>query len=159
MLAGLLLARDTEVRHLLVFVDSQLVANQIKGSYEARQPTIKQYLDKAKEILNGFASYTIEHVKRNQNKKADALSKLASMSFAHLTKEVLVELLAERSIQRKEVSDVIFEEESNWMTPIREYLISGILPEDPKLPRKVKNKGPQYKLIGDNLYRRSFLTP
>ena len=79
------------------------------------------------------------------------------MAFAHLTKE-LVEVLAERSIQRKEVSDVIFEEESNWMTPIREYLISGILPEDPKLARKIKIKAPQYKLIGDNLYRRSLLT-
>ena len=62
------------------------------------------------------------------------------MAFAHQTKEVLVEVLAERSIQRKEVSDVICEEESNWMTPIREYLISGILPEDPKLARKVRIK-------------------
>jgi hypothetical protein len=148
-----------EVRHLLVFVDSKLVANQIKGSYEARQLTIKQYLDKAKEILNGFASYTIEHVRRNQNKKVDAFSKLASMAFAHLTKEVLVEVLAERSIQRKEVSDVILEEGANWMTPIREYLISGTLPEHPKLVRKVRIKAPQYRLIGDNLYRRSFLSP
>jgi ribonuclease HI len=65
LLAGLRLARDMEVRHLLVFVDSQLVANQIKGSYEARQPTIKLYLDKAKELLKGFESYTIEHVRRN----------------------------------------------------------------------------------------------
>ncbi|PWA78384.1 reverse transcriptase domain-containing protein [Artemisia annua] len=124
LLAGLRLARDME-----------LVANQIKGSYEARQPTIKQYLDKAKELLNGFESYMIEHVRRNQNKKADALSKLASMAFAHLTKEVLVEVLAER-----------------------EYLISGILPEDPKLARKIRIKSPQYRLIEDNLYRRSFLS-
>lgn len=69
LLAGLRLARDMEVRHLLVFVESQLVANQIKGSYEARQPTIKQYLDKSKEILNGFESYTIEHVRRNKIRK------------------------------------------------------------------------------------------
>jgi hypothetical protein len=48
LLAGLRLAKDMEVRNLSIFVDSQLVANQIKGSYEARQPTIKQYLDKAK---------------------------------------------------------------------------------------------------------------
>ncbi|GJR89791.1 reverse transcriptase domain-containing protein [Tanacetum coccineum] len=46
---------------------------------------------------NGFDSYTIEHIRRNQNKKADALSKLASMTFEHLTKEVLVEVLEKRS--------------------------------------------------------------
>lgn len=160
MLAGLRLASDIEVRNLLVFVDSQLVANQIKGSYEARQPIIKLYLDKAKELLNGFKSYTIEHIRRNQNKKAEALSKLASMVFAHqLTKEVLVEVLAERSIKSKEVADVIVEEGSNWMTLTREYLISGILPEDPKLSRKIRVKAPQYRLIGDHLYRRSFLSP
>ena len=81
------------------------------------------------------------------------------MAFAHLTKEVLVEVLADRSIQRKEVSDVTSKEETNWMTLIREYLISGILPEDPKLARKVRVKAPQYRIIGDYLYRRSFLSP
>ena len=45
LLAGLRLAKDMEVQNLSIFVDSQLVANQIKGSYEVRQPTIKQYLN------------------------------------------------------------------------------------------------------------------
>nr|GEZ29285.1 reverse transcriptase domain-containing protein [Tanacetum cinerariifolium] len=40
---------------------------------------------------------------RNQNKKAYTLSKLASMTFEHLTKEVLVEVLIKRSIEEKEV--------------------------------------------------------
>ncbi|GKB31618.1 hypothetical protein Tco_0871019 [Tanacetum coccineum] len=34
----------------------------------------------------------MEHVRRDQNKKADALSKLASMTFSKLAKEVLVEV-------------------------------------------------------------------
>ncbi|GKG14933.1 reverse transcriptase domain-containing protein, partial [Tanacetum coccineum] len=53
----------------------------------------------------------------DQNKKADALSKLASMTFSKLTKEVLVE--------------VVHEKGDNWMLPIREYLQLGILPTDP----------------------------
>lgn len=81
------------------------------------------------------------------------------MAFAHLTKEVLVEELAERSIIRKEFSDVILVEGPNWMIPIREYLISGNLPKDLRLARKVRIKAPQYKIMGDNLYRRSFLSP
>ncbi|GJW55935.1 reverse transcriptase domain-containing protein [Tanacetum coccineum] len=46
----------------------------------------------------------------NQNKKADVLRKLASMTFEHLTKEVLVEVLAKRSIEEKEVLKVEIEE-------------------------------------------------
>ncbi|GJV51580.1 reverse transcriptase domain-containing protein [Tanacetum coccineum] len=44
------------------------------------------------------------------------------------------------------------------MTPIHEYLVSGLLPEDPTESRKIRVKAPQYKLIRGNLYRRSFHT-
>ncbi|GJU89694.1 reverse transcriptase domain-containing protein [Tanacetum coccineum] len=141
------------------FTDSQLMENQIKGIFKARQPTIKQYLEKVKEVLKGFGTFTIEHVKRNQNKKADALSKLALMTFEHLTKEVLVEVLAKRLINNKEVSEVEAKRGENWMTLIYEYLLSGLLLEDPKESRKIKIKAPQYKLIERGLYKRSYLTP
>ncbi|GKE53793.1 reverse transcriptase domain-containing protein, partial [Tanacetum coccineum] len=46
----------------------------------------------------------------SKNKKADALSKIASTSFAHLTKQVLVEVLKEKSINEAEVLTVVEEE-------------------------------------------------
>ncbi|GKE35642.1 reverse transcriptase domain-containing protein, partial [Tanacetum coccineum] len=73
---------------------------------EAKQALIKDYLQKVKTAIRGFEDYTVEHVRGNQNKKADALSKLASMTFEHLTKEVLVEVLTKRSIKEKEVLKV-----------------------------------------------------
>nr|GEZ29152.1 reverse transcriptase domain-containing protein [Tanacetum cinerariifolium] len=97
--------------------------------------------------------------KRNQNKKANALSKLASMTFEHLTKEMLVEVLSKRSKEKKEIPQVETKEGESWMTHIHEYLVSGLLPKDPKESRKIKVKAPQYKLIRGNLYRRSFYTP
>ncbi|GKF08263.1 reverse transcriptase domain-containing protein [Tanacetum coccineum] len=45
------------------------------------------------------------------------------------------------------------------MTPIYEYLLSGLLPEDPKEARKIRIRAPQYKLIKGRLYKKSFLTP
>ncbi|GJT20366.1 reverse transcriptase domain-containing protein [Tanacetum coccineum] len=93
MLAGVCIAAKMKIQELAIFVDSQLVANQVKGLFEARQPIIKQYLEKTKEILKIFSNYSIEHVRRDQNKKADTLSKLASMTFSKLAKEVLVEVL------------------------------------------------------------------
>ncbi|GJY30369.1 hypothetical protein Tco_0413864 [Tanacetum coccineum] len=95
-------------------------------------------MQKVLTALKGFEGYTVEHVRRNQNKKADALSKLASMTFEHLTKEVLVEVLAKRSIEEKEVLKVEIEEKRSWMSPIQEYLLSGLLPEDTKEARKIR---------------------
>nr|GEV23392.1 reverse transcriptase domain-containing protein [Tanacetum cinerariifolium] len=98
LLAGLCIATKMNIQELAIFVDSQLVANQVKGLFKARQPVIKQYLGKTKEILQGFPSYSIEHIRRDQNKKADTLSKLASMTFSKLAKEVLVEVVQEKLI-------------------------------------------------------------
>nr|GEU41101.1 DNA/RNA polymerases superfamily protein [Tanacetum cinerariifolium] len=82
-----------------------------------------------KEALKGFDGYTIEHIRRNQNKKANALSKLASMTFKHLTKEVLVEVLSKRSIEEKEILYVETKEGESWMTPIHECLTGYIIKE------------------------------
>ncbi|GJS86116.1 reverse transcriptase domain-containing protein [Tanacetum coccineum] len=43
---------------------------------------------------------------------------LATHAFDHLTKKVLVEVLAERSTDQKEVGAIVEEEEDNWMTTI-----------------------------------------
>ncbi|GJR61113.1 reverse transcriptase domain-containing protein, partial [Tanacetum coccineum] len=159
LLAGLRISQEMEIASLAIFVDSQLLVNQVKGTYAAKQSTIKEYLQKTKDALKGFDSYTIEHIRRNQNKKADALSKLASMTFEHLTKDVLVEVLPKRSIEEKEIMQVETKEGESWMTPIHEYLVSGLLPEDPKESRKIRVKAPQYQLIRGDLYRRNFYTP
>ncbi|GJZ94516.1 reverse transcriptase domain-containing protein [Tanacetum coccineum] len=138
LLAGLRISQKMEITSLAISVDSQLLVNQIKGTYASKQSMIREYLQKTKEALNGFDSYTIEHIRRNQNKKADALSKLALMTFKHLTKEVLVEVLPKRSIEEKEILQVETKEGESWMTPIHEYLVSGLLPEDPKEARKIR---------------------
>ncbi|GKD66192.1 reverse transcriptase domain-containing protein [Tanacetum coccineum] len=159
LLAGLRIAQEMEIAKVAIFLDSQLLVNQIKGTFAAKQTSIKDYLQKVKTALRGFEEYTVEHVRRNQNKKADALSKLASMTFEHLTKEVLVEVLTKRSIEEKEVLKVDMQERKSWMDPIHEYLLSGLLPEDTKEARKIRIQAPQYKLIRGNLYKRSFFTP
>ncbi|GKE14123.1 reverse transcriptase domain-containing protein, partial [Tanacetum coccineum] len=159
LLAGLRIAADMKIKDLSIFVDSQLVANHVKGLFEARQPVIKQYLEKTKEVLESFDSYTMEHVRRDPNKKADALSKLASMAFSRLANEVLVEVLAEKSIVQREVTDIIKEEGENWMLPIREYLLFGMLPKYPQKARKLRVKASKYRIIDENLYRKSYLSP
>ncbi|GJV54897.1 reverse transcriptase domain-containing protein [Tanacetum coccineum] len=123
----------------------------IKGTFAAKQASIKDYFQKVKTALRGFEDYTVEHVRMNQNRKTDALRKLASMTFEHLTKEVLVKVLTKRSIEEKEVLEVETQERKSWMDPIHEYLLSGLLPEDKREAKKIKIQVPQYKLIQGNL--------
>nr|GEU39265.1 reverse transcriptase domain-containing protein [Tanacetum cinerariifolium] len=99
------------------------------------------------------------HCREAKTKKADALSKIASTSFAHLSKHVLVEILKDKSIKEKEVGTVIEEDGPTWMTPIVDYLNEGTLLGDKKEARKLRLKARQYELMEGTLYRRSFLTP
>ncbi|GJU79618.1 reverse transcriptase domain-containing protein [Tanacetum coccineum] len=147
------------VRHIQANVDSKLVANQVLGAYVAKEENMVKYLEKTNSLVSGFDSFSISHVSRSKNKKADALSKIASTSFAHLSKQVLVEILNEKSINGKEVAAVVEEEEPTWMTPIVEYLRDETLPEDSKDASKLRIKARQYELLQGVLYRRSFLKP
>nr|GEV95394.1 hypothetical protein [Tanacetum cinerariifolium] len=92
LFASLRVAVDMKVKDLSIFVDSQLFANLVNGLFEARQ----------------------------QNKKADTLSKSASMTFSRLTKDVLVEVLPEKSIDQKEVADII--KEKGWVDDLPHVL-------------------------------------
>ncbi|GJS68681.1 reverse transcriptase domain-containing protein [Tanacetum coccineum] len=147
------------MRNVHVSVDSKLVANQVLGTYIAKEENMIKYLEKAKSLISSFANFSISQVPRSKNKKVDALSKIASTSFAHLSKQVLVEILKEKSIQEEEVATVVEEEGPTWMTPIVEYLKNGTLPDDRNEVSKLCIKARQYELLEGVLYRWSFLKP
>nr|GFC16848.1 reverse transcriptase domain-containing protein [Tanacetum cinerariifolium] len=159
LIAGLRIATQMVVKNIQGNVDSKLVANQVLGMYIAKEDNMIKYLDIAKDLVSGFKTFSISQVPRSKKKKADALSKIASTSFAHLSKQVLVEVLETKSITRKEVTAVIEEEGPTWMTELMNYLKEGTLPEDEKEARKIRLKARQYELMEGILYKRSFLTP
>ncbi|GKA79225.1 reverse transcriptase domain-containing protein, partial [Tanacetum coccineum] len=144
LIAGLRIAEQMGVKNLQANVDSRLVANQVNGFYTAKESGMVQYLNKVKTLAKSFKEFSIKQIPRSENKKADALSKIASTSFAHLNKQVLVEELKEKSINEKEILDVVEEEGNTWMTPICEYLTKEILPEDTKKARAVRRKAVRY---------------
>ncbi|XP_022013915.1 uncharacterized protein LOC110913388 [Helianthus annuus] len=159
LIAGLRLAKEMKVQKLEVFIDSLRVSSQVNDSYIAKEPNMKKYKEKSKELMNTFQTCTIKQIPRFQNKKAGALSKLASLTFAHLTKKVLVEVLKAPSIDEMEVQDVITEEDPNWMTPIKKFLRNGELPGDQTEAERVKIKARQYVLQGEILYKKGYLAP
>ncbi|XP_071688521.1 uncharacterized protein [Rutidosis leptorrhynchoides] len=152
------MAEKMGIKSLKVSVDSQLVANQMNGTFEARDPVIQKYLRLTEEMANKFEFFSITQVPRSMNKKADALSKLATSVFSHFSKDVWVEVLCQKSTDVvQEVAPV--EEVETWMSPIITYLKTRTLPVDGAAARKIRMKAPLYMLREGVLFKKSFTAP
>ncbi|XP_076957925.1 uncharacterized protein LOC143633519 [Bidens hawaiensis] len=114
------------------------------------------YLSQAKDLMQQFTSCKVVHIKRSENRLADALSKLASTSFEHMGKDVRIEIVDVPSVPRRQVL-VIQTGATSWMEPIKAYLASGILPEDKAEARKIRHKALWYQMHDEVLFRKSFL--
>ena len=148
-----------EVDHLEVCSDSQLVVKKIEDTYEAKGEKMILYLKTVWELLRKFVLVQVRHIPRAENSRADALAKLATASQEDLSRLTPVEHLAEPSIDLydEEVALVMFE--PRWMDPIWEYLIEGLLPNDPKEASKLRTRSAKFTIHRGSLYKRGFFTP
>nr|GEX51722.1 reverse transcriptase domain-containing protein [Tanacetum cinerariifolium] len=159
LIARLRTAEQMGVKNLQANVDSRLVANQVNYTYVAKEADMIRYLEKVKALIGNFKAFSIKKIPRSENIKADALSKIASTSFVHLSKQVLVEELKEKSISEVEILAVVEEEGDTWMTPLFKYLMEGTLPADAKKARAIKRKSWWFAVVNETLYKKSFLGP
>lgn len=54
--------------------DSELMVKQLNGEYQVKNEGIKPLHKEAGELLKEFKQYSIRHVRREQNKRADELA-------------------------------------------------------------------------------------
>lgn len=73
VLLALQLAKTLGACRVVLRIDSELVVKQIQGSYKVRHADLKPYHTRVMELVRGFGSFTVEHVRREKNKAADAL--------------------------------------------------------------------------------------
>nr|XP_009760510.1 PREDICTED: uncharacterized protein LOC104212849 [Nicotiana sylvestris] len=78
LILGLEMAVEMKRLQLKVFGNSQLVENQLLGSYEVKKPELRTYHDYAKKLMGWLSDVAIQHVPRKENKKANVLAALAS---------------------------------------------------------------------------------
>jgi ribonuclease HI len=71
-------ARVLGCRCLAVFTDSELMAHQLNGRYTVKAEHLKPLFERARRLLALFDSATITHVRRERNKRADALSNIGA---------------------------------------------------------------------------------
>ena len=78
-LAGLMTAKELGAQHITICSDSQLMISQVNGDYLAKEAIMQKYLQRVREIALNFQKVEFTHVPRDQNTRADIVSRLASM--------------------------------------------------------------------------------
>jgi ribonuclease HI len=73
VLKGLQRAAELGAREVEVINDSELVAQQLRGVYKVRHPSMKPLHQEAMSALRGFDRWEIRSVPRASNARADAL--------------------------------------------------------------------------------------
>ncbi len=74
LIAGLELAHSKGITELDVFMDSELVVSQIKGDWKIKNDALRRLAVEARRIIDRFDSWTLLHVRREQNADADKLA-------------------------------------------------------------------------------------
>jgi ribonuclease HI len=146
-LAGLRTAKDMGARRVKIFTDSQLVASQVTGEFQVKEDHLQKYVQLVLKKMKEFEAVEVTHVPREQNTRADILSKLASTEPSIQNKET----------RPQEVNSIIGMED--WRRPISRYIESGELPSNPQEKTRLKRRACSFTLVEGTLYKRGFITP
>jgi ribonuclease HI len=77
LILGLKGALAQGFNQLDVYLDSELLANQINGSYKVKNENLKILMQEVRSLLSSFKSVQVKHVLRCQNTQADKMANLA----------------------------------------------------------------------------------
>ncbi|XP_072069454.1 uncharacterized protein [Arachis hypogaea] len=157
LIAGLKLALSHKATNLTAHCDSLLVVQQIRGEFQVKDPLLEQYWLIAKDLISNFSSFTILHVHREQNVRADILSKLAATRADTQTSTLSQHTLTKPSIELLCIENI--NHLHDWRKPFLEYICTGTLPRDELHPQQFKRKASFYTKISGELYRRGFSQP
>jgi len=161
-LAGLRTAQDLGAKKVKIFTNSQLVASQVTGKFQVKEEHLQQYVQLVLEKMKEFETVEVTHIPREQNTRADILSKLTSTRTASGNKTVIQEVLNKPSVQRQkaqlhEIKSIIGMED--WRGPISRYIANRELPSDPHERTRLKRRACSFTLVEGILYSGGFITP
>ncbi|XP_015965562.1 uncharacterized protein LOC107489321 [Arachis duranensis] len=155
LIAGLRLAIDLDIHDLKVYCDSLLVVQQANQNFQTKDPILLKYLNIVQTLLNKFSKIEIAHIAREQNHRADVLSKLATTQ-AH-TATLLQSTIDRPSFESAKILNTL--SKSSWQEPYIQYLRNGSVPEEVENKGKFRRQASFFTLINNTLYRRGYSRP
>ena len=73
LIEALRIATEKTAAEVRLCSDSELIVRQIEGRYKVKHADLKPLFGEAKRLIAGFALFDMRHVRREENKEADAL--------------------------------------------------------------------------------------
>nr|KYP56992.1 Gypsy retrotransposon integrase-like protein 1 [Cajanus cajan] len=134
------------------------MVEQLSGKYQAKDTLLQRYFHITTHQISSFDEFTIQHVPREQNTRAELLSKLASTKRPGQHRTIIQETLHSPSLNNK-VVNVSDNEDLGWMIGIWNYLKDRTLPEGKDEARKMRMRSAKFVIIGDELFKRGVSAP
>ncbi|KAL0771446.1 hypothetical protein Bca101_036597 [Brassica carinata] len=173
LVAGQRLAHGLKIRNIHVYCDSQLVASQYSGEYEARDERMDAYLKLVRKLAQKFDYFALTRIPRSGNVQADALAALASSSDPGLKRVIPVEFIEHPSIGPPIVVNLIEEQDDEeeevaihpqseqsdygcdtpWLQKTQDYIINGRLPTEKWAAHKVRTQAARYVTVDGEIYK------
>ncbi|XP_019258643.1 PREDICTED: uncharacterized protein LOC109236867 [Nicotiana attenuata] len=102
VIAGLKLALKYGARRLILHCDSQLIVNQVTGTFQIKEQRLQKYQSKIHKLMPEFDECRLEQIPRAQNIEADDLAKLAAAT-KNLNKENMDGILPQDKKEAKKL--------------------------------------------------------
>ncbi|KAL0445601.1 UNVERIFIED_CONTAM: Gag-Pol polyprotein [Sesamum latifolium] len=134
LVGGMKMAHEAGTRHLLAYSDSQLIA----------------------ELQTSFESFQIIQIPREENAKADCLSRLANSLEDCRTRHITIQYLPNprAALAIQEISSP-----TDWRTPIVEWIEKGNLLDNRWDASRLKTRAVRFLIQGGILYKKSYTHP
>jgi ribonuclease HI len=172
LLSSLELLNCMGVKHVKAFGDSQLIVQQVLEEYQCFDGTLNSYLEKCWGIIHSFDEFSIQHISRVENHRANNLAQDASgyrikRGRFHNTENLITDAgpipqVADRSSKDSGLSGFTKKvllidsadneaDASDWRTSITNYLRNPNIRTD----KNIRHTTFKYVLMSDELYRRT----
>ncbi|XP_048611680.1 uncharacterized protein LOC125585976 [Brassica napus] len=137
LIAGLRLAKAVKAKRLSAYCDSQLVASQFSGDYDARNDRMDAYLKIVQGLATEFKFFELVKVPRGENPSFDIST----------DQTTIIAPIAE--------TDTLVTDEfgPDWRTEFIDYLSKGELPTEKWAVRRLKTRSAHYVVLDNELHR------
>ncbi|XP_072089283.1 uncharacterized protein [Arachis hypogaea] len=155
LLAGIRLCLDLQISTIKVYCDSLLVVQQVNDLFQVKDPLLSKYLSLVKKLTKKFSKFEIEHIPREQNQRADILSKLGSTQSELSTLQQFT--ITSPTVTLTNVLSV--SQITDWRNDFIHYLQTGNIPEGVQNDKRFRRQASFFTLLNGTLYRRGYTRP
>ncbi|KAJ8649212.1 hypothetical protein MRB53_002235 [Persea americana] len=172
LIIGLELTIESGITMLEAFGDSQLIVNQMNQKYDVWKPDLLPYYNKAQSLRQKFDVCHITQIHSGENIRADALAGLAASMAIQEGEGMQITVCQRRILPPLNTHQAVVECHrvvgsrisilkppiGDWRDLFIDYIMFGILPEDPKEWVSIQRRAPNFHLDipSKMLYRKTF---